>query len=121
MPTSEVLGKERICEWCAKPIDQEAIKCPFCHKWRNDINKARQIVIMGFIGSVVLAVTAVMVFLKKTSPDRYFGNSNSIKEFLSSGAGRLAIILLVGSAIFLVVAEYFQKVLKRKTGSYLPF
>ncbi|MGD0551044.1 MAG: hypothetical protein ABSB25_00180 [Sedimentisphaerales bacterium] len=70
--------KTRVCEWCAQSIPQQAIKCPFCHKWRNDINKARQQVIAGLLGIIVFGFLALVLIKEALNPPpgAYFARSN---------------------------------------------
>ena len=68
-PLPKIAERTRVCEWCAKSIPKQAVKCSFCHKWRNDINRARQKVIKviaGFVGSVFFTLLACGVIAKSS-------------------------------------------------------
>jgi hypothetical protein len=114
MPPSEVLRKERICEWCAQSIPQQAIKCPFCHKWRNDIDKARQKAIAGFVGGIGLALLALVLL-------RGIIQSGAGENLLSTSGGWVVIVLLICSVGLTVMSGHYQQILKRKTGSTWPY
>src|SRR5208282_4798128 len=33
---------KKECEWCRELIHIDALKCPYCHKWRKDIAEDRK-------------------------------------------------------------------------------
>jgi predicted nucleic acid-binding Zn ribbon protein len=129
--------KTRVCEWCKQSIPEEAIKCSFCHKWREDIDKDRKRVMVAFAGGMGLILLAVglirgssrlwcdsspdwAIAAAATSGHGVGGDYFSIIKFLSSGAGWLLIVMVICAIGFLIAADHCQKVLKQKTGSKWP-
>ena len=53
----------RICEWCAMSILQQALICPYCRKWRKDIEHERFKFRTWSITSVIGLLCMIKMFL----------------------------------------------------------
>jgi hypothetical protein len=130
------MEETRVCEWCAKSIPKQAIKCSFCHKWRNDITRARQRVIVGLVVGVVLILSATCLILHNRNEVGSMSNQSNMdplsnaEEFWNlahpkpSGGMVLGVILLnlgfagvVATVILLVITRRRQRDLEQKNGS----
>lgn len=93
---------DQICAWCSKPIPANAVRCPYCQKWRKDIDRDRMIAyVWGFIGVIPGSIIGVALV--------------NNKPFLGTGRGTIAILIFI---IALVVTLYYSSKVSRKIGTW---
>jgi len=69
----------QVCAWCSKSIPANAVKCPYCQKWRKDIDRDRIIAyVWGFIAAIPGSIIGISLV--------------NNKSFLGTGRGTLAIL-----------------------------
>ncbi len=115
--------KTRVCEWCAKTIPEESFKCPFCHKWRNEIHEVRQRIIVYLVICIATAIGSFMALnvavrsIIRSTPYRFRGGDDiTVGEFLSSDDGGIAFLLLIGAFTFAFLIGRERRILKKKYG-----
>jgi hypothetical protein len=103
----EEMQETRKCEWCAKEIPQEALKCPHCGKFRKDISKDKfRCYLCAFF--MVLALFSFFLGIRKGAwiENRSIWNMPlsgvygfedfSFREFISDDSG---LMILIGFGI----------------------
>jgi hypothetical protein len=53
----EVNENAQFCKWCSKSIPIDAVVCPYCRKWRKDIDRDR---IIAYICAVLCAIIGII-------------------------------------------------------------
>jgi hypothetical protein len=102
---SESMNHEQVCAWCSKPIPANAVRCPYCQKWRKDIDRDRTIAyVWGVIGAIPGAIIGVSLV--------------NNKAFLGTGRGTVTILSFI---IALVLALYYSSRVSRKIGTWWWF
>jgi len=124
----------RVCEWCAKSIPQQAIKCPHCGGWRKDIYMDR----ISFYLSLALTWISLLGLIVgyrqgwwhkvswhptgwKTGPWSILPGEFSVPSFEFSFEAFLAsfsgIIILIGIILGVLLSLIYGVKLSRKIGS----
>jgi hypothetical protein len=95
----------QVCAWCSKSIPADAVKCPYCQKWRKDIDRDRTIAyVWGFIGAIPGAIIGVALV--------------NNKSFMGTGRGTLAILSFI---ISFAITLYYTARVSRKIGTWWWF
>ena len=115
----------RVCEWCAKSIPQQAIKCPHCRGWRKDIYKDRiKCYFWSAIGGISMGLFIAGYRLGwwhelKTSPGQlgslFPSYEFSFEAFLTSYSG---IIIFIGIILGVLLSLVYGVKVSRKIGSW---
>jgi hypothetical protein len=96
---------EQVCAWCSKPIPANAVRCPYCQKWRKDIDHDRILAyVWGFIGAIPGAIIGGVLVIDRT--------------FFKTGWGTITILSFIAA---LVIALYYSSKVSRKIGTWWWF
>jgi len=129
-------GIKKVCDWCREPIRIDALKCPHCHKWRNDIqediNKNNRWAICTVVYFVIAFIFVVIgarsgIWAETTGWGSIAGvlngsapsSSFSLELFLSSLPGWVILFCIAGFIISSVKTNQYGKSAKRKAGGSL--
>ena len=116
-------GSNRVCEWCATSIPEQALKCPHCTKWRKDIQKDinLQKTWLGYaIGWSVPAFILIVGAARNGVWGEGLSNDFSVSKFLSSFWGWLELFLFAAALTSVARMNHYAKSVNRKTGVGLP-
>jgi len=118
------LEAKKQCEWCRELIHVDAVKCPYCQKWRKDVQKDITKNLNWAIASIGCAVVPVLVAIG-AKRDRvwqeggtlFHSGSFSLERFLSSFEGWIVILCTVGWIVCVMnVRQTRQRVNRKKAG-----
>lgn len=95
------------CDYCAKEMDDNAVKCPNCGAWISEINKVQTRFYYLIIGSIICGV---FVALRCVSVSRKFLGGLDFGQILNDP---LAIVLIIVFVILLIVLGIEEQKLKK--------
>ena len=124
---SSLSANMRECESCREKIHMDAIKCPHCHRWRNDIQHDINMNLRWALSFLVpFAVAAVAIFYACSEELWWddctvfrrgdFFRDFSVSRFLSSLSGWIVVLCLVSLIPLGRMNNRYVRSVRRKTG-----
>ncbi len=96
------------CEWCSKPMNSDAIRCPSCNKLRKDIQKEKTLCYaLGGAGFVLTLISLLTRKSASSSDFGYFYGQQSPDNTTST-------IFLVLGIPFVIAGIYFYSKVSKK-------
>ena len=98
---------QSTCQWCTKPMDAAAVRCPNCGKLRKDIyNDKIKCYSFCALGGLMIGISIPML--------RSHGND----YYNTSSGGSFGTVLLVVGILFAIVGVFFWYKVSQRLKTY---